>query len=55
MTFNNTRYQELHTKFMTEGESFTEVEMKEWQDLNMEKLFEMMGDHADVFKRLKDR
>lgn len=55
MKYNEPRYQELLTKFRVKGEKLTEAESKEWQDMNMEILVEMMGANADVFKRLKDR
>lgn len=50
-----TRYEELHAKFWDDNQTFTEDELKEWQDLNMDLLKEMMLDNIDVFKRLKDR
>lgn len=51
MEYNKTRYQELLAKFNTKNASFTEEEYQEWQKLNMEKLFDMMGEHAEIFKK----
>lgn len=52
------RYKFLHDKFMSNmKEPFTGDEFKDWQDLNMEKILDMMLEpfNLGVLNRLKDR